>query len=218
MVLTTTIARPTCPGASDGIITATVFGGSSAGAKRYSLLSGTTTIAGPQTSNIFTGRAPGTYAVSVEDTCGEVRTNIIIVGIAIDYSFYEFVGGLFQPQSAFYNPPYPGGGQGKAWPYSITCDSVATRLAATMIPTGMLPRPVSITIQQVSTGLPVYTTTIPAGTATNGAYTLTEAHLAKRQQYRIIYNDNCNEIDTAYYTPIKIGIVGEVLLSCAGLH
>lgn len=65
----------TCTGGSNGVITASFTGGSLP--VSYSLIDQVTSnvIAGPQSDNIFTGLALGTYIVSVTDACGTVANS-----------------------------------------------------------------------------------------------------------------------------------------------
>ncbi|MBP7174167.1 MAG: hypothetical protein KBA33_08905 [Cloacibacterium sp.] len=66
---------------NDGTITITKTTGTLDATTPYTLYNatGTTVIAGPQASNVFTGLIAGTYLVAVKDSCGQVTTKSITI-------------------------------------------------------------------------------------------------------------------------------------------
>lgn len=99
-------ATGSCTSGSNGVITGSFTGGSLP--VSYSLVdqSTMTVIAGPQTSNIFTGLAAATYIVRVTDSCGTIvdSSNIVLsnltanptitTSVAIDCSGSAVIGGF----------------------------------------------------------------------------------------------------------------------------
>ena len=80
-VLTFTAKSTTEICGNDGTVTVTVTAGTVNATNPYTLYNsnGTVVVRPPQSSNIFTGLAAGTYLVSVKDSCGQNTTQTIVV-------------------------------------------------------------------------------------------------------------------------------------------
>ncbi|TDW96381.1 SprB repeat-containing protein [Dinghuibacter silviterrae] len=129
-----TTQSPTCPGGSDGSLTVAVTGG--VGPFSYSLISPSPVTAGPQTSNVFTNLAPGSYTYRVSDSCGNFQTRTVTLAAASAESMSVF--GILS---------------------AISCDSFSLEIL-TGVPGSRPPYTVSVTLpdgrvlSQVFTGAP----------------------------------------------------------------
>lgn len=70
----------------------------------YELITGSTPIYGPQSSNIFPNVAPGNYTARITDACGEIRTSTTFAVTALDYKFDPNNATLDQSLLAVHSP------------------------------------------------------------------------------------------------------------------
>lgn len=123
-------ATGTCTGGNTGVITGSFTGGSLP--VTYTLVDqpSSTVIAGPQSNNIFSGLAAGTYIVRTIDACGTIAnsTNIVLgdlaatptitTSVAIDCGGFAIIGG------------FGGGGNGGPYTYAICSGAGCTGFGA----------------------------------------------------------------------------------------
>lgn len=154
------IATGSCSSGSNGVITASSTGGSLP--ITYTLVNQVTTlvVAGPQSNNIFSGLAAGTYIVRVTDACGTITNSSSIVlgtlsstptittSTAIDCGGFAILGG------------FGSGGNGGPYTYAICNGAGCTNFGAYSA---------SSTFNVTSSGTYVISVKDPCGNTTNSS-------------------------------------------------
>lgn len=205
MVLSRTWEDPTCNSPGNGSTTLTVAGGTAPFS--YTLLSGTTVVAGPQTNNVFTGLSSGSYTAEVTDACGEIRT----IGLSLTNNDIKFHASINTSDQYLLNSttaigviaapePYASNGlhylDSYAGPISVNCDTVATRFAAFVLPTSSISDVMRrIFVKDLVTGDTVFDDTFDRSAANPNRASST-AFLQKNRNYRIYYSDLCDDLDS----------------------
>jgi len=116
----------TCTNGSNGVVTGTSTGGSLP--VTYTLLSqpGGSVVSGPQSNNIFSGLAAGTYAVRVTDACGTQTTSTDVVLSTLTTTPSISITSALDCAGSAIIAGYGAGGNGGPYTYAICTGASCT--------------------------------------------------------------------------------------------